>query len=91
MLKVKVISVSKKTKFNNFLVKIANERTVTVLGVPKTVRETFFIWLDQAVPANSEHDLDMNMFDVVVQPFNTKDRVTGDAITINLKYLNLKK
>lgn len=92
VIKVKVAEIlnkGQKTSNGNFLVKITNERSVSMLGVTKVAKMTYYVALPAKPKVDSEHELDLDLFNVVERPY---DRVDDDGVvtTLMLKWLHIK-
>lgn len=86
-LNVTVTKISKKTKNDNYIHTVKTEEGERViLGVKEKVQRTFLIAMREQVPVNSKHELDLNMFDIEVRPFQGTD-----GQTINMKWLKRKE
>lgn len=86
MLRVKVASVGNKTTNGNFIHKIVSEKKVTVLGIEKINKITYYVALPAAAKVGSEHEINLDLFNVVERPFEVPD--TGEVIM--LKWLHIK-
>lgn len=64
---------------------------VEALGTKLTgSQSTFYMATVAPVPVGSEHDLNMDLFQVVERPYEVTDKVTGEVKTLPLKWLRAK-
>lgn len=89
MLKVKVVQVNKGQKNGNFIHKLVSERSVTILGIEKKAKVTYYVSLPTAAPINSEHEIDLNKFIINEYPYEfINDQ--GEEVRILTKWLSIK-
>lgn len=92
-IKVTVSKVSDKAgERGNYIHTVKTEgKVVEVLGQKKSTGQvTYFISLPSKTAIGSEHEIDMDQFDVKERDFVTADRETGEEIVLKLKWLHLK-
>lgn len=89
MKKFAVVSCTQTDKGDGFIVKFQHQSDKTAdLGfATKTQKhqETYYIKLDTAVDVDSEHELNLDLFDIKERPFTT-----DEGETVQLKWLFLK-
>ena len=90
MLKVKVIQVNQGKINKNFVHKLVSEKTVSILGIEKKAKVTYYVSLPSAAPVGSEHEIDLDKFIINEYPYEFIDDKTGEEVKIMTKWLSIK-
>lgn len=79
------------TKKNRYPVKLVQDNgTRTVLGRTETMQRTYFIMMNEKIEVGEKHSLDLDLFDITIQEYKTKDKASGEEIVIPTKWLRRK-
>lgn len=74
-----------------FVWKLAVESKVSVFGVEKTVKRTYYIGgMPEQAEKGATFQENMDKFEIVERPFEVVDEQTGETTTVMLKWLHAK-
>ena len=89
-MKVIVTKVSDQTTNGKFIHTLVGQKKTTSLGVTQTQKVKYLIALDEAVDADSEHELDMSQYNVTLQENEIVDEQSGEVKIVHSNWLFLK-